>query len=110
MKTFGNQTGVDGLSWLAMALVVLGLATFFYGTWSPAYVKPFKRILFGWAMPGVIAATGLWMCYDAASYQTMVVAKHTAGGFEWQAWNPGKVEYLLEKKQKIVFVDYTADW
>ncbi len=110
MQTFGGQTGVDGLSWLVMALVVLGLAAFFYGTWSPAYVKPFKRRVFGFVVPGMIAAAGVWMCYDAAKLESDGLASHSAGGFTWQTWNPGKVEYMLAKKKKIIWVDYTANW
>ncbi len=45
MQAFGGQTGVSGLSWLAMALVVIGLAAYFYGKWSPPYIKPAKRYL-----------------------------------------------------------------
>jgi suppressor for copper-sensitivity B len=110
MQAFGGQTGADGLAWLAMALVVLGLAAFFYGTWSMPHVKPFKRRVFGFALPILIAALGGWMCFDAASQRSDVPLAHRAGGLDWQAWTPGKVEYLLQKKQQIVWVDYTADW
>lgn len=110
MKTFGTQTGVAGLSWLAMALVVLGMAAYFYGHWSPLHIKPFTRRWFGFVLPLVIAALGLWMCYDAAGQKSTQTIEHLAGGLPWQEWNPGKVEYTLAKKKKVVWVDYTADW
>ncbi len=110
MQTFGGQTGVVGLSWLTMALVVIGLGAFFYGVWSPAYVPPFKRIWFGWLLPALILGTGLWMTYDAAGYQNLAAVDHQAGGLDWQVWNEGKVESILDKKPSIVWVDYTADW
>ena len=110
MQAFGGQTGADGLAWLAMALVVLGLAAFFYGTWSPPHVSPFKRKVFGFGVPLVIAVLGGWMTYDAASQRSEYAMAHDAGGLDWQAWTPGKVEYLLQEKQRIVWVDYTADW
>ncbi len=110
MQAFGGQTGADGLAWLTMALVVLGLAAFFYGTWSLPHIKPFKRRVFGFVIPSLIAFAGGWMCFDAASLRSDTPIAHRAGGLDWQAWNPGKVEYLLEKKRKIVWVDYTADW
>ena len=110
MQTFGGQTGVDGLSWLTMALVVIGLGAFFYGTWSPAYVPPFKRIWFGWVLPTMILGAGLWMGFDAASFENLAAVEHNAGGLDWQVWNPGKVESILDKKPSIVWVDYTADW
>ena len=110
MQTFGSQTGVGGLSWLVMALVVLGLASYFYGTWSLPHIKPTKRKLLGFGLPALIAAAGIWMCYDAANQRSESVASHNAGGLDWQAWNPGKVPHLLAKKKRIVWVDYTADW
>ncbi len=110
LKTFGGQTGVDGLAWLVMALVILGLAAFFYGTWSPSHVKANKKLWFGFVIPGLIALGGVWMTYDAARQTSDAVASHDAGGLNWQEWNPGKVEHLLASKKKIVWVDYTADW
>lgn len=110
MQAFGGQTGVGGLSWLAMALVVIGLAAYFYGNWSESSVKPFKRWTFGHVMPALIAALGIWMCYDAANQVSVVSGIHNVGGLSWQRWNPGKIEYSLAKKKKIIWVDYTADW
>ncbi len=110
MQTFGGQTGVGGLSWLVMALVVLGMASFFYGTWSLPHIKPTKRKLLGFALPLLIAGAGIWMCYDAANQRSENATAHNAGGLDWQAWNPGKVQHLLSKKKRIVWVDYTADW
>ena len=112
MQAFGGQTGAGGLSWMVMALVVIGLATFFYGTWSEGHGKSAgKRLVFGFAMPAAIAAVGLWMSYDACGRQPPAIASvHSAGGLAWQKWNPGKVEYSLANNKRIVWVDYTADW
>jgi thiol:disulfide interchange protein DsbD len=110
MKTFGTQTGVDGLAWLAMALVVIGLAAFFYGTWSPAYVQPFKRLVFGWALPAIIMSIGIWMGYDAAGQQNTAVGNQMAGGLLWKNWQPGYIEYSLKTHPKIIWADYTAEW
>lgn len=110
MQAFGGQTGVDGLAWLAMALVVIGLAAYFYGNWSASSVQPFKRWTFGHVMPALIACLGVWMCFDAANQVSDGTSSHDIGGLTWQKWNPGKVEYSLAKKKKIIWVDYTADW
>ncbi len=110
MQTFGAQTGTDGLSWLVMALVVLGLAAFFYGTWSPAFVKPVKRFAFGFVLPAAIALLAGWMCYDAAQYRQMATSVHRDGDLPWQEWNPGKIEYMLKNEPRIIWVDYTASW
>jgi thiol:disulfide interchange protein len=61
-------------------------------------------------MPGMIAAVGIWMCYDAANHRNQFQGSNDIGGLAWQAWNPGKIEYSLAKKKKIIWVDYTADW
>ena len=110
MQAFGGQTGTDGLAWLAMALVVIGLAAYFYGNWSDSSTKPIKRWLFGFIMPAMIASVGVWMCFDAANQRTEVVDSHDIGGLAWQNWNPGKIEHSLAMNKKIIWVDYTADW
>jgi thiol:disulfide interchange protein len=110
MKTFGVQTGVDGLSWLAMSLVVIALAAFFYGTWSPAYVQPYKRLLFGWILPALVMGTGIWMGCDAAGYQNTAGGNQVVDGLLWNKWQPGYIEHSLKTKPKIIWVDYTAEW
>ena len=113
MQAFGGQTGVGGLSWMVMALVVIGLAAYFYGTWSEPHIKSAtKRLLCGFVMPIIIAGVGLWMCYDAAGQRPQFAGggSHDIGGLAWQAWNPGKIEHSLANNKKIIWVDYTADW
>ena len=111
LRTFGIQTGVDGLSWLLMAMVVLGLAAFFYGTWGEPHIKAGKRWAWGYVFPAVVAGAGIWMTYDAASTQAATagsVAQH--GELQWSRWNPGKVAYSLNNHRRIIWVDYTAEW
>jgi cytochrome c biogenesis protein CcdA len=112
MQAFGGQTGVGGLSWLAMALVVIGLAAYCYGVWGVPEVKNFsKRAVFGYAMPVLIAGVGFWMCYDAASQRQVAGSSHgEMGGLPWQNWNEGKVKHSLANNGRIIWVDYTADW
>jgi len=97
---------------MVMALVVIGLATFFYGTWSEGHgMSAAKRVGLGFLMPAVIAVLGLWMSYDACGQQPPALASaHSTGGLLWQQWNPGKVEHSLANNKKIIWVDYTADW
>ena len=106
IKSFGTQTGVDGLSWLLMALVVISIAAFFYGKWSPAYVAAKKRYVWGWAIPFLIVAAGGWMYYSAAKTEAPRLA---AVHGEWDLWTPGIVESRLADN-KPIWVDYTADW
>ena len=111
MKTFGGQTGAAGLSWLVMALVVIGLAAYYYGNWSAPHIATQKRWLAGYALPLVIAGVGGWMCYSAASQRdASASSSFHAGGLAWQKWNPGKVEYSLVRNKRPIWVDYTAEW
>ena len=112
MQAFGGQTGANGLSWMVMALVVIGLAAFFYGNWSEGHgFSSAKRVGLGFVMPAVIAMVGLWMSYDACGRQPpLTTGTHSAGGLAWQKWNPGKVEHSLANNKRIIWVDYTADW
>jgi thiol:disulfide interchange protein DsbD len=86
------------------------LAAFFYGTWSPAYVQPIKRFVFGWALPAAVLASGIWMGCDAAGYQNTASSNQIVGGLFWKNWQPGFVEYSLKTQPKIIWVDYTAEW
>ena len=113
MRAFGNQTGVSGLTWLAMALVVIGLAAFYYGNYTAPHIPETKRRLFGYAMPLAIACVGAWMCYGAASEIAPAGSSSHAGGLAWQKWNPGKVAHSLAKNKESkrpIWVEYTAHW
>ncbi len=110
MQAFGGQTGTSGLAWLAMALVVIGLAAYYYGNFSQPHIPSGKRISCGYVLPLVIAGVGGWMCYGAASERSQSGGGFHAGGLAWQNWNPGKVEYTLASSGKPIWVDYTADW
>lgn len=106
IKSFGTQTGVEGLSWLLMALVVISVGAFFYGKWSPAYIAAKKRYIWGWAIPLLIVAAGGWMYYSAARTEAPLLA---AVHGDWDLWTPGIVESRLADN-KPVWVDYTASW
>lgn len=105
VKSFGTQTGVEGLSWYLMALCVIALGAFFYGKWSPAYVKASKRYVWGWIAPLLIVGLGGWMYVEAAGIE----GPETVHGDGWELWVPGKVESKIAQN-KAVWVDYTADW
>ncbi len=109
MRSFGGQTGASGLSWLAMALVLIGLAAYYYGNWTMPHIRRFKRLTCGYALPALICVVAAWMCYGAANERAPVVSQ-TSGGLAWKAWNPGKVEHILANQQRPVWVDYTAHW
>ena len=105
MKTFGAQTGADGLALMVMALVIIGLALYFFGHWSLPHRKPKVRLWLGKALPLAIGAGGLYLLLNA----TQTKAPATTATHGWVSWKPGKVE-LSRSKKRIVWVDYTADW
>ena len=110
MQTFGAQTGVDGVSYMLMGLVIVGLAAYFYGTWGEGHIAAGKRWMFGYALPFVIAGAGFWAVYSGASLTAIANDKAIGEGeIPWVKWNPGKVKQELAKG-KIVWADYTADW
>ena len=111
MQAFGQQTGSDGLSWMIMALVVLGLAAFFFGTWGEPHIKQAKRYVFGYGLPLIVGGLGFWMAYDASSQKAVAVEQsHQSGDLAWEAWHPGKIKYSLANRKQIIWVDYTAVW
>ena len=105
MKTFGGQTGVEGLSWLVMALVVIGMAAYFYGHWTQFQFSAKTRYIWGMLFPLLIACVGGWMVFGAANNVNSSVDHG-----EFRAWTPGIVEYQTAKENRPVLVDYTAEW
>ena len=112
MQTFGAQTGVDGVSYMLMGLVIVGLAAYFYGSYGEGHVAAGKRWTFGYVVPSLIAVGGFWSVVTGASQLVIaddIVSEVSDGPIPWVTWNPGKVKNSLHKGQ-IVWVDYTADW
>ena len=105
MRTFGGQTGVEGLSWLVMALVVIGLAAYFYGHWTQLQFPAKTRYLWGMVLPFFIMVLGGWMTLSAASNSS-----YSVDHGEFREWQPGIVEYETSQENRAVLVDYTADW
>ena len=108
MKTFGSQTGVDGIFYMLMGLVVIGLAAYFFGVWGEPHIESGKRFAFGYGLPLLIAGVGLWAIYSGTQQANAAVPKH-AGTIPWVKWHPGKVVQQVNQG-KIVWADYTADW
>ena len=112
MQTFGAQTGVDGVSYMLMGLVIVGLAAYFYGSYGEGHIAAGKRWTFGYVVPSLIAVGGFWAVFTGASQLVIaddIVSEVSDGPIPWVTWNPGKVKDSLNNGQ-IVWVDYTADW
>lgn len=104
LRAFSGQTGLDGAFWLSMGLVLLGMAAWAYGTWSPPSITKNKRFIWGMGFPLLILSTAIWMFYTGMNKQSESEVKSG-----WQAWHPGLAEHHVSKK-RVVWVDYTADW
>ena len=112
MQTFGAQTGVDGVSFMLMGLVIVALAAYFYGSYGEGHIAAGKRWTFGYLVPSLIAVGGFWAVFTGASQLVIaddIVSEVSDGPVPWVTWNPGKVNDSLNHGQ-IVWVDYTADW
>lgn len=111
IQTFGAQVGASGLSLLVMALVVIGLAAFFYGHWSLPHMKKEVRYLLGFGLSLMVLSVGLWMSWNAATKHKApaIAEKVSKGGIQWIPWRPGIVEHF-RGEGKYVWVDYTANW
>ena len=111
MQTFGAQTGVDGVSYMLMGLVIVGLAAYFYGSFGEGHIATGRRWAFGYVMPALIAACGFWAVFNGASLESLAEEGSGRGEIPWVNWNPGKIKHSLSQGDgQIVWADYTAVW
>jgi thiol:disulfide interchange protein DsbD len=115
LNAFGELTGQSSMSWLLLALVVLGAAMWVYGHWCPPYSSG-KGKNIGLAATLALTALGGYLAYGAVrdrKTETVQKAKVTAetidqlGEDEWADWDPDLLEQL-RKRNRIVYLDYTT--
>ena len=111
MQTFAAQAGGAGLSILVMALVIIGLAAYFYGHWTLPHLKKGVRYGLGFGLSSLVLAAGLLLSWKAATeYKAPVsIEAQSNGSVKWHSWKPGIVEHLRAEGY-YVWVDYTAVW
>jgi len=102
-QSFAKITGVEGASWLLMAIVLVALAVWAYGRFGTPFTPKVKRFIWGYGFPILIIGTALTMTKSAASERAPTPP------LSGSSWYPGVVEQNRAKK-RIVWVDYTADW
>jgi len=102
-QSFAKITGVDGASWLVMALVLIALAIWAYGRFGSPFTPKLKRFLWGYGFPVVVTCLAISMTRSASSHRAPTPP------LTGSSWYPGVVEQNRAKK-RIVWVDYTADW
>ncbi len=110
----GIQAGIDAVTSLLIALLIIGIAGWVYGRWgTPAMEGAARR--WGIAIAAFLLIFGLSFALNtagrAAAGGTMQIS--TGGtngeGIEWQAFSPELVRELRAQK-RAVFIDFTAAW
>jgi thiol:disulfide interchange protein DsbD len=112
LSAFIGQTGGDGIILMLWSLVILATAAFIYGTWSPPMVAKAKRYSIGFGLSSLLTVYGGYLGYQAMT--TKPEAKQTLVAnpddiHSWDSWKPGIVDQT-RAKNRIVWIDYTADW
>jgi thiol:disulfide interchange protein DsbD len=97
----GQQSGIDGAGALLALLVALSLVV-----WALT-LRGNARVALGTVSLVVLGA----LAWGAGSYitQGQASAATTAANSRWQAWEPGRVDQIVDTGQPV-FVDFTAAW
>jgi thiol:disulfide interchange protein DsbD len=110
---FGQQAGVNGITMLLGALLLLSVAAWLVGRWDAnrvsGRVRLFTRGLATVAFLGAVAVALVGARYDAPSAAGAAVTEATRNASAWQPFSPQKVEQL-RAEGRPVFVDFTAAW
>ncbi|MDB9741233.1 hypothetical protein OAB00_00105 [Akkermansiaceae bacterium] len=110
LKSFSSQTGIDGTYRLAFALVLFAMAAWAYGTWGSPYMTKIKRLVWGIGFPVLVSIGAISLTYSGMKIKAPEkVSAYSEEGLNWYKWHPGLVEYLTSQ-EKVIWVDYTADW
>jgi thiol:disulfide interchange protein DsbD len=112
LSAFVGQTGTDGIILMLWALVILATAAFIYGTWSPASITKVKRYGIGFGLSLMLTIYGGYLGYEAMNTKPepkQAVVANTDDIHSWDGWKPGLVDQT-RAKNRIVWIDYTADW
>lgn len=97
----GQQSGIDGAGALLALLVALSLVV-----WALT-LRGNARVALGTVSVVLLGA----LAWGAGSYITQGQAgtATTAANSRWQAWEPGRVDQIVDTGQPV-FVDFTAAW
>jgi thiol:disulfide interchange protein/DsbC/DsbD-like thiol-disulfide interchange protein len=102
----GQQTGIDGLAYFLLALVMVALGAWLVGRWHAAAV-PRRTYVFTRALALVAAACALYAVVVGVRQSAAPAAGAVAGA--WRSFDPAAVETLVAAGQPV-FVDFTAAW
>ncbi|MFM8979606.1 MAG: protein-disulfide reductase DsbD family protein [Planctomycetia bacterium] len=105
-----DHVGAQGVLWMFLALLVLGLALWIYGTWGTPSTSLRTRLLVGYCLAFVVAMGAFTLMRRALDQAPPEApAAEQEGGIAWEPWSPERVAWRLSQG-KTVFVDFTAKW
>lgn len=104
---FGRQVGVDGVAFLLVGLLLLGVALWILGRWPAAQLS-----LRGRLATRIVAALVLLLSLVTGYQGSQSTAAPAAGQAEDSRWQPFSAERIetLTADGNAVFVDFTAAW
>jgi thiol:disulfide interchange protein len=97
----GQQSGINGAGALLVLLVALSMVA-----WAFTLEGRARTVLASIAL--AVLALVAWSTGSHITDTPPAASARTAGG-PWQAWEPGRVQQLVDS-DRIVFVDFTAAW
>ena len=109
----GIQAGINAVTSLLIALLIIGIAGWVYGRWGTPAMEGAAR-KWGIGIAAFLLFFGLSFALNTAgradaSGTMQSAAKENSGGIEWQAFSPELVRQL-RSQNRAVFIDFTAAW
>jgi thiol:disulfide interchange protein DsbD len=106
---FGRQVGPDGMAFLLLGLLLLALAGWTVGRWSPLQISTRFRVatrsVAMLSLMGAIALGVMGAQHDAPAEDNA----RPSEGLAWASFSPDTVEQL-RADGRPVFIDFTAAW
>jgi thiol:disulfide interchange protein DsbD len=105
---FGRQTGVDALTMLLGALLLIAAGAWVYGRGALPDAPPRRRLASALAA-GVLVVVGFALGLTQAQASPSGTPAGTSSTGDWQPWSEERLEELRAAGTPVL-VDFTADW
>ncbi len=108
---FGRQTGIDGVLYALIGLLLLAIALWSWGRWGTPYSSPRARVVAAIVALLLIPAAfySAWIGSTLLAPSTALVADAKPTPGKWQPFSPERLA-ALQADGKHVFVDFNAAW
>jgi thiol:disulfide interchange protein len=106
----GIQAGINGVTGLLIALVLIGMGAWIQGRWGSVINSRRARII-AHIVVVILVSCGLALAMSGAKMGAGkgTITHDNTGGIDWQPFSPERVEEL-RAAGKPVFIDFTAAW